>query len=385
MNEAEAVGRPNVEVLDDGNLLRIWWPNNVCSRFHAIWLRDNGQDAKTRDPFSYQKLVTLRDIPERTRINTASLTDDGQLEIIFQPDEWSTAIDTDWLWSHRYDIEQATPPALFLDHVSTWGGDFTPSNGSFPTMQREPRALLGWLRDIHRYGVARLEDVPTTPAAVVDVIELFGHPRLTNQGRYFEIKAEPKPANLASSALGLQTHTDNPYRDPVPTLQLFTCLQNDADGGESIVVDGFRAAEILKQEAPEHFELLTSHSAQFDFHGGGAVHLRASKPMIECSLEGQVIGVRFNNRSSDALTHVPFARMQDYYAAYRRFGELLSDPERQVSFKLQPGQLFITDNTRVLHGRKRFSGSGLRWMQGAYADKNALRSKILVLQRELAA
>ena len=74
--------------------------------------------------------------------------------------------------------------------------------------------------------------------------------------------------------------------------------------------------------------------------------------------------------------------MQAYYAAYRRFAELLSSPALQVVFKLEPGQLFITDNTRVLHARNAFSG-GTRWMQGAYADKDALRSKILVIAKEL--
>ncbi|MEZ5593155.1 MAG: hypothetical protein R3F53_21585 [Gammaproteobacteria bacterium] len=31
----------------------------------------------------------------------------------------------------------------------------------------------------------------------------------------------------------------NPYRDPTPGLQLLHCLANDAEGGDSVVVDGF--------------------------------------------------------------------------------------------------------------------------------------------------
>ncbi len=149
--------------------------------------------------------------------------------------------------------------------------------------------------------------MPDKSAAIIDVTDLFGYVRETNYGRYFEIKAMANPDNLANTSLGLQTHTDNPYRDPVPTLQFVGCLQNDADGGESVVVDGFRAAEILKRESPANFDLLANHSAQFDFRGHGEVHLRSSRPMIECAPEGQVIGIHFNNRSCHAFTRIPFA------------------------------------------------------------------------------
>ena len=59
------------------------------------------------------------------------------------------------------------------------------------------------------------------------------------------------------------------------------------------------------------------------------------------------------------------------------------DSKMEVTFKLEPQQLFVTDNTRVLHGRTGFSGAGNRWMQGAYADKDNLKSKIRVLQSQL--
>ena len=76
----------------------------------------------------------------------------------------------------------------------------------------------------------------------------FGYVRETNYGRWFEVRAEVNPNNLAYTNLGLQAHTDNPYRDPVPTLQLLACLENTVEGGDSIVVDGFRAAQRLRRK-----------------------------------------------------------------------------------------------------------------------------------------
>ena len=60
------------------------------------------------------------------------------------------------------------------------------------------------------------------------------------------------------------------------------------------------------------------------------------------------------------MTDVPFEAMEDWYAAYRRLGEIIGDPAMEVSFRLDPGESFLVDNTRVLHARKAYSGTGTR-------------------------
>ena len=206
--------------------------------------------------------------------------------------------------------------------------------------------------------------------------------RETNYGRWFEVRAEVNPNNLAYTNLGLQAHTDNPYRDPVPTLQILACLENSVEGGDSIVVDGFKAATRLKAENPKSFELLTRYCARFEYAGSSGVRLRARKPFIELAPDGELIAIRFNNRSAAPIVDVPFDEMADFYAAYRRFAEILEDPSMEVTFKLRPGELFIVDNTRVLHARKAFSSSGTRWLQGCYADKDGLLSTLAAIEEE---
>ena len=96
--------------------------------------------------------------------------------------------------------------------------------------------------------------------------------------------------------------------------------------------------------------------------------------------DGELIGIRFNNRSSAPFVDVPFDRMEAYYAAYRRFGEIIDDPAMEVTFRLEPGECFIVDNTRVLHARKGYAGTGTRWLQGCYADKDGLLSTLAALE-----
>jgi [2-(trimethylamino)ethyl]phosphonate dioxygenase len=110
--------------------------------------------------------------------------------------------------------------------------------------------------------------------------------------------------------------------------------------------------------------------------------LRTRRPMIELAPDGELIGIRFNNRSAAAITDVPFDQMENYYAAYRRLGEIIDDPMMEVTFRLNPGECFVVDNTRVLHARKAYSGAGTRWLQGCYADKDGLLSKLATLSAQ---
>jgi [2-(trimethylamino)ethyl]phosphonate dioxygenase len=183
--------------------------------------------------------------------------------------------------------------------------------------------------------------------------------------------------------MGLQAHTDNPYRDPVPTLQILYCLENSAEGGENTVVDGFRAAERLRNEDPEGFALLTRYCARFEYAGEAGVRLQTRRPMIELGADGALLAIRFNNRSAAPITDVPFDAMEAYYDAYRRFALIIDDPAMAVSFRLNPGESFIVDNTRVLHSRTAFSSGGSRWLQGCYADKDGLLSTLAALEENL--
>jgi [2-(trimethylamino)ethyl]phosphonate dioxygenase len=375
MVTAQVSGDGGVLTLDDGS--------GAALRFHAIWLRDNAWDSATRAPGNGQRLIALRDIPPDTRVASAAV-DGLRLTVHFTPEGKRVDYDIGWLQAHAYDRAVHQAPGWTADTITTWDGklmDAVPM-GDFGAVQRDPAALRAWLAQVRRYGFAKLAGGPVAPGALLQVAALFGFVRETNYGVYFEVRTEVNPTNLAYTGLGLQAHTDNPYRDPVPTMQILYCLENSAEGGESMVVDGFRAAQRLKAENPAGFALLTQHCARYEYAGEAGVCLRARRPMIELAPDGEIVAIRFNNRSTAAITDVPFDRMSDYYAAYRRLGEIIDDPAMEVSFKLEPGECFIVDNTRILHARKGYSGTGKRWLQGCYPDKDGLLSTLAALEQQ---
>ncbi len=371
-----------VDIANGGKAVAIKNRENQTTRFHSFWLRDNSPDADTRDASNGQRLITLGSLPDNLTVS-AAYADGTTLHVQFQPEDKHVEFDLNWLLQHPYDKTDETGRGWLSSTATTWDSSLDVTSAQYNQLCEDPQTLRDWLSDIEQYGFAKLSNAPVEDGALFNVIDLFGYIRETNYGRHFEVRTEVNPSNLAYTGLGLQAHTDNPYRDPVPTLQLLYCLESSAAGGENMVVDGFRAAQIIREENAAWFDVLSQYCARFEYAGSNDVALHAKRPMIELAPDGELIGVRFNNRSAAPFTDVPFEKMELYYEAYRRFSQLADDPALQVSFKLKPGDAFIVDNTRVLHARKAYSGTGTRWLQGCYADKDSLLSKLRTLNNKL--
>ena len=343
--------------------------------FPAVWLRDNCSCAECVHPGNGQRLWDMADVEGEILALSADMDADGRPVLTFAPDGHQVSLDPDGLVAAAR-ARRETPHRPRL-----WGRAL---EEDLPRLRYDDvcsddaaRARwLGWVRDL---GFAILDDVPTEPGMVTRVVDLFGYVRETNYGRLFDVVSVVNPTNLAYTGLGLGVHTDNPYRDPVPTLQLLHCLESADVGGDTVLVDGFNAAERLRAEAPESFAMLCAHEIPFRFRDDTA-DLVTRGAVIEVDGRGAIKAVRYNNRSVQAFD-MDFGVMEAYYAAYRAFGRLLKDREGEVQFKAGAGTLFIVDNRRVMHGRTAFSGEGRRHLQGCYADRDGLLSTLAVLEQ----
>ena len=74
--------------------------------------------------------------------------------------------------------------------------------------------------------------------------------------------------------------------------------------------------------------------------------------------------------------------MMGYYNADRNFSYIINDSSMTVNFKLNPGECFIVDNTRVFHARTAYSDAGTLWLQGCYVDKDRLLSTICTMSEK---
>ncbi|WOV90807.1 MAG: TauD/TfdA family dioxygenase [Candidatus Zeuxoniibacter abyssi] len=352
----------DIALNENGKKMEAAWEDGHRASFHAIWLRDNCSCSECLHS-NGQKLTNIVDLP--TAINIASATfDDGGLHLVFAPDDHLSRFDAAWL---RNFAAPTTPVQLWDTEtlsVATLSRDYAKTHAI---------GLAEWLDLVVRYGCAVLRDSPREEGAVCKIAEWFGYVRETNYGRLFDVKAIANPNNLAYTGMALPVHTDNPYRDPPPGLQLLHCLHNAVAGGDSILVDGFMAAKILREEDKTHWQALSMNSVPFRF-SDDSTDLRSRLPILDVAPNGDMRAVNFNNRSITALD-IPDEDIPDYYAAYRHFAEILERPKLRLCFKLEDGDLFIVNNRRVLHGRESFKGGGTRHLQGCYADNDALLAK----------
>ncbi|WP_127114881.1 2-trimethylaminoethylphosphonate dioxygenase [Shimia sediminis] len=369
-----------VSLSQNGAVLTLHTPEGA-SRFHAIWLRDNAIDGATRDASNGQRLITMADLSLNATVRAAAVEGDT-LALTFDPDGHDATYDLGWLAAHAYDQPQAREPGQLADGVEAWDGALNTAvpSGDYAALSSDDAARRDWLEMVRRYGFAKVTNLPVEEGNLYKIVDLFGYVRETNYGRHFEVRTEVNPVNLAFTGLGLQAHTDNPYRDPVPSIQVLSCLDNSATGGENMVVDGYACALRLKAENPAGFDLLAKYTARFSYSGSAGVKLQSRRPMIELDPDGTLRAVRFNSRSIAPLVDIPFEDMEAYYAAYRQLSDIIDDAAMEVVFKLEPGEAFVVDNTRVLHARKGYSGEGSRWLQGCYADKDGVLSTLAALE-----
>jgi gamma-butyrobetaine dioxygenase len=347
------------------------------SRFPAVWLRDNCPCPCCTDPGSGQRLVDVLDIPNGVTVSAARPLDDSAVLVTYQPDGHQSEFSLDWLAAHAPDGYGPGDPRT-ADGKQLWRA--ADLDGRIPvwTWQRYLDDREPALESVLRVGFALLREVPVQPGTVTEVAETFGFVRETNYGRIFDVRVEPDPENLANSAREITPHTDNPYRDPVPTIQLLHCLSNAAGGGHTGLVDGFAVAELLRQSHPDEFEVLTSTPRTFWYSGGGT-ELRTSQPLIHLDPRGRIRGVRFNNRSAGPL-RAPHDEVERYYRAYRRWTRLLWDEQARLTLRMEPGDCLIFDNTRILHARTAFTDVSERHLQGCYADLDGLESTMEVFR-----
>jgi gamma-butyrobetaine dioxygenase len=345
------------------------------------WLRDNCQCTLCRHPGNGQKLYEITDLPSDLGARASGGLADGGLDVLWS-DGHRSRYTAQWLRAHLLDdasrAQRRVKPLLWDRSIASQLPE-----APWPALCDDPVTELAWLERYSALGFGLLHQVPCESGMVATVGDRLGHVRVTNYGRLFDVKSVPHPNNLADTALGLGAHSDNPYREPSPGIQLLHCLECEAPGGDTFLVDGFQCARLLREEDRAAFELLASVPMNFRYASVDA-ELCARQTLISLDADGEVNSVHFNNRSADWLD-APAQVAGPWYRAYMAFARILKRPVLELTFRLAPGDCVVMRNDRTLHGRTAFDPNlGRRHLQGCYIDRDGVESRRLVLRRGLA-
>jgi gamma-butyrobetaine dioxygenase len=344
---------------------------------HPLWLRERCQDPKSLDLRTGQRLEDPSDLDLQLGLTAVAEVEPGRYRIRF-----TDGHEADFL-AREILAEAALPPG---DHdcpaIRMWDGTLKDMPRAVWTDTPTDEVKAAWLASFLELGFIIFTGVPTESKTVLKVGSVFGFVRDTNFGAYFDVRSVPDANDLAYTSIFLDPHTDNPYRSPVPGVQLLHCLVNETSGGLSTLVDGFAAAEALREQDPDAFGILARTPVRFRFRDTDTELVRSASP-IELDGAWRIEAVNFSPR----LDYVPLLRPQElsaYFRARQAFDHLLRSPRFEIRFLLESGNLMMMDNRRLLHGRTAFDPrEGLRHLQGCYIDLDGPRSLYRVLRRRL--
>jgi alpha-ketoglutarate-dependent taurine dioxygenase len=358
----------------DGDVVRFELADGTAGALHALALRDTCRCGECRLP-SGQRLFESHDVLPGLGATFARI-DGDDAEIGFT-DRHVAVFPASAI---RAELEAARSGHRPRRPLTLWDAELDVPEFTYDDVVEDDGARRAWLAAVAELGVAVVRAAPAVDRTVAKLAELFSPVRVTNYGRIFDVRVKVDASNLADSQLGLSLHTDNPYRVPQPTLQLLHCLSSSASGGDTLLSDGFRAVEALRHEDAAALRVLAEHPVRYRYADASA-DLTADVPVVSLDVDGRPVSLQVNNRSKGTPTGRPVL-VERWYAAYFRLHQLLGADDACVRLRLEDGDAIVFDNGRVLHGRTAFTAEGSRWLQGCYADRDALLSTLAVLERE---
>ena len=348
--------------------IEVCWQSGGGASFPFFWLRDHATDAVSYDSRSQQRELFTAALDPDIRPIDAWVTQGGSCIDVQWPDlEGTVRYSASFLerfatprnslasWKRApWDATSVAPNDCFLE----WQ-DFVHAGGLKPLMAR-----------LTEFGFAVMRNCPTNFDTISRIANTIGYVRQTIFGGMWEFEADEDMADSAYTPKELRPHTDGTYSHDAPGLQILMCCEYDAQGGESILVDGLRVAQLLSEQSPASFELLKQIPVMGRYAGDG-VELVAQRPVFRTDHQGNILQVSFNNYDR-APFRLEDQLMEGFYRAITDFDRLANTSSLQWRHILKPGELLIFDNWRVMHGRGAFTGK--RKMSGCYLNHEDMES-----------
>jgi trimethyllysine dioxygenase len=351
-----------------------WSDGRSPATLPLMWLRDNCPSSQ--HPDTRQRLVDTFRIDADIAARAISVEDQGRVLMV----EWADGEPVSRFNVGFLSALRADPDVLPVA-IRTWNRDEIaarlPSVGYQAFMSSEA-AVKQFLEQVAELGFSFVEGVPGTPEATQAVAGRIAYTRQTIFGGYWDFTANLEHKDTAYTSMAIGPHTDGTYSLDAPGYQMFHCLAAECTGGENVLIDAFRIAEIMRREAPADFQLLTEVAipGQYIDEERG-IHLMARRPLFRLDESGKLVQVSYNNLDRAPFT-LPASRQRAFYRALGTFNALCSDPALQHRRRLLPGSVLLFDNWRVLHARDAYVG--YRRLAGVYLNKEDLESRLRSLR-----
>jgi len=220
---------------------------------------------------------------------------------------------------------------------------------------------------LRRDGAVVVTGSPTEPGSVISLLQALGITlRDSSLGLIFDVKLDPAGYNIAFTAEEVPPHNDNAQYTHPPSGQVLAMLVNDAQGGNSVVVDGWSVLEKLNSHHPDAVDVLSRVEVGFRQYSSDADAFTRA-PLVVRDRAGRFVHLRFSNQLMQPLAFDD-PDLAAWYEAYRLLGAEIADPANHVSFRLSAGDTLFVNGYRVLHARTAYQPDGRRHLQDVYFE-----------------
>ncbi len=340
---------------------------------HPLWLRERARLNNLHDKNTDQRLYDPSELKTNLKIKKASISNghlsinfndgikfDYEIKELFYELNKNLPYEKPILWNSK---TKSKPEASYREHM-------------FDTIN-----MYDLLQNFYKYGFIIIKKTPAEEDFLVKFANSIGTVRPTNFGTTFNVRSEKNYNDLAYTDQHIAAHTDNPYRKPIPCIQLLHCIYNEVEGGFSTVVDGFAVAEYLKKKHKDLFSILSSTKVRFRFVDENVILENWGK-IIELDENEELKQIRHSPRL-DYVSFLEKNKLEKFYKARRLFSKLCASEKFELKFKLEKGDIMMFDNHRTLHGRTSFNkNEGKRFLKGCYIDHDSTEGKLRFLERK---
>ncbi|KAJ6153264.1 hypothetical protein N7497_007583, partial [Penicillium chrysogenum] len=329
-------------------------------------------------------LILLLQIPQNVKIESIE-HNDNMVEIKWS-DNHLGLYSYDWLYAHAQSdvyISKTNPvsyPTRIRRRFSPVMDPDQSPRVKYDDVMSDDESLHIWLSHIWDQGFCFVDDVPINPEATQYLIERIAFIRNTHYGGFWDFTADLTFKDTAYTNEFLGAHTDNTYFTDPARLQLFHLLSHtEGSGGENLLIDGFAAAQQLRDESHKDYVQLVKHRQPWHASGNEDICIQPSAMAPVFSIHpdmDKLYQIRWNNYDRAPKTNWSASEQTSWYRAARHYNEILQT--REMWTKLKPGSALIFDNWRMLHGRSQFTGK--RRMCGGYVNNDDYISRLRLLK-----
>ena len=376
---------PTIQHLDTGDdAFTVKWTDAHVSVFHFVWLRFNCACDSCGDLDSGIGNVMMADVPEDVSPREACIDDKGRIYVVWNYDGHESWFEPDWLRAHCYS-EKAR--AARRHRPKLWNASFIDGLRilDYDRIVDDETTRLETFEHLRDYGFTLARGAPLTLKALETFSGLFGNTVVTDAlGRYYDLRTTKKKIYITDAPRAIPKHTDQCYRHAPLGLQTFHCLRTGGTGGETILADGFEIARVLRETEPDAFEVLSTVPHQFYRYVEGRAAYYSEACIISVDYFGEVTGIRYANRQTSAPLDVPEHLVKPVHDGLRKLSALMRDPAFEIKFLLQPGDMMMFDNQRVIHGRTHYDDtSGARHLRTMETSREEFHNRLRLLMIKL--